>query len=144
MAMAALMLVGTVMQVMAQQKMTQAMKDAENARKQQLALDTTRRNREAARKGIVQMAMAEYNAFSQGAQGGSGLPGGLAQISGDVGRTQVANNQNKIIGDQIFAANQRYYDASTLQSFGVGLSSLAGGFMSNAGTFNRIGGGAFA
>ncbi len=140
----ALSAIGTVVQMQGQAKQTEALKSAENTRRTQMELETKRRNREAIRTGIVQTAIAEYAAFSQGAQGGSGLPGGVGQVQGDVARTQTANNQNNAAGSQIFAANQAYYDASGTTSFGVGLSSIGGTMMSNAGLFNRVGGGAFA
>lgn len=136
----ALSAVGTFIQLQGQQKMTAALKSAEAARQQQLALDTNRRNREIVRQGIASRAQAEATATAQGAQGGSGLPGAYGEISGQVGNTQLANNQNQSLGNQIFAANQQYYSASGTANLGVGLSSFGGMLMNNAGTFARIGG----
>lgn len=136
----ALSAVGTVAQVIGQQKQTAALKKAEDSRQQQLTLDTARRTRETVRQGIKQRAEATFAAASQGAQAGSGLQGGYGQISGDVGRTNLANSQNQELGNSIFAANKDYYNASGITNFGVGLSSLGGTLMSNAGTFARVGG----
>lgn len=136
----ALSAVGTVAQLAGQNAQTAALKKAEEARQQQLTLDTQRRTRDTVRQGVVQRAQAEQAAFSQGAGGGSGLPGGYGQIAGDVGRTISANNQNQDLGNQIFSANKAYYNASGTTNFGVGLSSLGGTLLNNAGLFNRVGG----
>lgn len=139
----ALSAVGTVVQMQGQAAQTRAMQKAEATRQQQLALDTHRRTIETTRKSIVAMATAEAAANAQGAQGGSGLPGGLAQISGEQGRTEAGNQQNKQLGDSIFASNQAYYSASGTTGFGVGLGSLGGMLMQNAGAISRVGGGFF-
>ena len=139
----ALSAIGTFVQLSGQAKMTAALKSAEAARQQQLALDTMRRNRETIRQGQVARSQAEATAVAQNAQGGSGLSGAEGQIGGEVGRTLVANNQNQQLGNKIFEANQAYYSASGTVGLGAGLSSLGGLFMNNAGIFNRIGGGMF-
>lgn len=117
---------------------TKAMKSAERARERQMALESARRRREIIRNQIVANSQATYNAYAQGAGEGSGLQGGLAQVSGDSGNQQVAVNQNQQLGSQIFAANQKYYDASGMANFGAGLSSLGGALINNAGTIGRL------
>lgn len=131
---------GTIAQVVGQSKMASAQKKAESARQQQLQLDTSRRNRETVRQGIQARSAALFAAASQGAEGGSGLQGGQAQVTGQQNRDLLANNQNEGLGNTIFSANRDYYSASSIQGFGVGLSSIGGTLMSNAGLFNRVGG----
>jgi hypothetical protein len=78
---------------------------AEMLRARQMELDATRQRRDVIRNYIRTSAAAKAAAFAQGAEKGSGLSGGLAQIFGDYGRDLLATGQNLEIGRGIFAAN---------------------------------------
>lgn len=78
---------------------------AEMLRAKQMELDAARTRREVIRNYVRTSSTATAAAFAQGAERGSGLQGGLAQIFGDLGRSIVAGNQNLEIGRGIFAAN---------------------------------------
>lgn len=131
--------VGLGLQVYGQMQQTKALKEAEANRKKQLNLDSLRQRREIARNATVAHSQALAAATAQGAAGGSGLQGGYGQIAGRAGQQTVASNQNQEIGNNIFAANTKYYNASVITDIGAGLYSLGGSVMSNAGTFGRVG-----
>jgi hypothetical protein len=129
---------GTAKQLQGQAGQTKALKKAEKAREKQNNLDVQRRRREIIRNQIVAQSQAKFAAFQQGAGFGSGLQGGYAQISGQTGGQQVALGQNYSLGQDIFAANQAYYDASGTTSFGAGLTSLGGAIINNSQTLGRV------
>src|SRR3990167_1938087 len=142
----------TVMQMDAQKKQTQAQQEgiqaqqrAEDARKKQMELDAIRRSREVIRQQQRARAAAITNATSQGAQFGSGIPGGYGQIGGQTGVNLLGIGQNLQIGRDIFAANadlsaarMRMADAQGQMSFASGLSTLGGAFTKNMGSMNNI------
>lgn len=123
---------GTVVSAQAQTK-------AERLRKRQADLEVMRRQREIIRQGQLARAQATATAVSQGAEGGSGLQGGLAGISGAVGRQALSLNQNKEIGDDMFKANAQNARGQSIANLGGGLSSFGQGILNNYGTFQRIG-----
>ena len=116
-----------------------AAQDAEDARKKQMNLDAMRTRRQAMRESLRDRAIIQARATSQGAGEGSGVAGGIAQSAGDFGNTFMQTNQNQQIGSQIFSANARQAQASTMGSAFAGLSSLAGSLMKAAPTINRVG-----
>jgi hypothetical protein len=146
-------LAGTAVQMVAAQKQAKAQKasiraqqKAEAQRERQMNLDAQRSRREEVRKAQRARAQAVAQIQSQGAQGGSAVQGASGQIFGQAARAQVATTQNQQIGANIFAANReraaadmKAADARALSSFGSGIASIGGVFMSNAGTFGRIG-----
>jgi hypothetical protein len=131
--------IGLGVQTIGQIQQTKAMKQAEAQRQKQANLEATRQRRDIVRNAIMARSTAVSNAANQGAQYGSGLPGGIGQIEGRAGNQQVASEQNQEIGNNIFAANKKYYNASVLTDIGGGLSSLGNMFMSQAATFQRVG-----
>lgn len=137
---AALTAVGTGVSVIGQIGETNARKRAEAARKKQQDLIAQRQRRSAIRQSILARSQAEFNAANQGAQFGSALPGAFGQISGETGRQLGSINQNQTLGNEIFEANQAYFDASKVTSAGAGLSRLAdvAGNLGTSGTGQRI------
>lgn len=114
-----------------------ATKKAEKARKQQMRLDATRRRREVLRQAQVARATATSNATNQGAQFSSALAGAQAGISGAAGRETLAVNQNEMVGNKIFEANQAFASGGNLISFGSGISNLGGAFANALPVFSR-------
>lgn len=133
-----LSVIGTAASVYGSIQESNARKKAEAARQKQAALESQRSRRETIRRGIAARALALSTATSQGGQFGSALAGGYGQISGDVNRGLLGSYQNEELGNQVFAANRAYYNASMITSLGSGLSSLGGLAMNQAGTIERL------
>lgn len=131
--------VGLGLQVYGHMQQTKAQQDAEGQRKKQMNLDTLRSRREVARNALMARSTALASGTAQGAQYGSGMQGGFGQVAGRAGTQTLAGNQNQEIGNNIFSANNRYYQASVMTDFGSGLYSLGGGMIQNSGTYGRIG-----
>lgn len=122
----------------------------EKAKRQQMELDATRRQREIIRQQQRARSAALANATSQGAQQGSGLFGGYGQIGGQTGVNLLGVQQNLELGRNIFDANAAITSASaryastagnlgSLAAFGGGLSSLGNAYMANLGAIDRLG-----
>lgn len=136
---AALSAVGTVVGVVGARKQAKASAQAEELRKRQMELEASRARRETIRKMVAARSVALNNATSQGAQGGSGLQGGFAQITSQASSQQLALNQNTEVGRGIFDANARADRAGGMVATGQGMQSLGGMFLDNANIFGRIG-----
>lgn len=130
---------GTVAQVSAANKQADAAERAERLREKQMNLEAMRSRRAAIRNSLRARSLALTSATAQGAQFGSGLPGGFGQIGQQTGENITGINQGQEIGAGIFDANADYASAGALAAFGSGLSSLGGSLISNAGTISRIG-----
>ena len=124
-------ILGSVLSFVGQQKQAAAMEKAEKAREKQMNLDVQRKKRAALREAIMAQQTALNNATAQGAQGGSGLPGGQAQVYGNLGRNTMGLNQDQQLGSQVFAANRQYAAGGSLAGFGSMLSD-------NAATVGRV------
>lgn len=135
----ALSAAGTITGVIGARKQAKAMAQAEQLRKRQMELESQRSRRETVRKMVAARSVALSNATSQGAQGGSGLQGGFAQIASQGTSQLLALNQNTEIGRGIFDANARADRAGGMVATGQGMQSLGGMFMDNANIFGRIG-----
>lgn len=125
-----------------------AQKQSEALRQQQMNLDATRRKREIIRQSVAARSAAVAQTTAQGASGagGSSLPGAVGSIAGRQGVGFEGIDQNQQIGNSIFAAHQAqltaYQSAANAQSvgaLGAGITSLGGAFISNAGTFGKVG-----
>jgi hypothetical protein len=135
----ALTAAGTAIGVKGSMAQAKASEKAEDNRKAQMTLDASRQRREAIRQGIVARSQALFNANNQGAEAGSGLPGGYGQIQGETGRQTTAINQNEQIGANIFSANKDFYKAQGVVAFGSGLAGLGQTVLSNLGPLTRLG-----
>ena len=131
--------VGLGLQVYGQIQQTKALKAEEAQRKKQMNLDALRQRRDIARNAAMARATALASANAQGAAGGSGIQGGFGKIAGRAGNQTGAVNQNQEIGNKIFDAKQKYYNASVFTDIGSGLFSLGGSLINNAGSFARVG-----
>ncbi len=127
---------GTGVQVVGQFKAQAAAKRAEALREQQMKLDATR---QIIREGIVARANAVSNATNQGAQGGSGLQGGIAQITSRANQGLVGVAQNEAIGSAMFDANADIASGQTLSSIGSGIGSLGSALVDNQQTIGKLG-----
>lgn len=130
---------GTALQVAGSRKAQKGAQRAEKLREAQMNLETTRSNRQIIRQANLARATALSNATSQGAQLGSGLAGGLSQISGQSGTSILANNQNQQLGVGMFDANRQISAGNSLAATGSGISSLGSGLVQNSETIARIG-----
>lgn len=98
-----------------------------------------RQQLEIVRNGQRARAMAENNATNQGAQFGSGLQGGLAQISDDTGFNLSGVDQALMTGRAISGFNNLIsQDKIKLAQLG-GDAATAGGFASLGGSIMRAG-----
>lgn len=108
-----------------------------NAQKQtQMQLSAKRQNLEIFRQTQQARAAATAAATNQGAQFGSGLQGGLAQVENQGMFNAAGVNQNLEIGQNIFAANStisglkaQSAQVSADQATDAGLMSLGGSIM---------------
>lgn len=80
---------------------------AEGQRMQSMELSARRQSMEVLRQNQRAQAMATNNATNQGAQFGSGLQGGLAQVADQSGVNLQGINQNLEIGRNMFAINSQ-------------------------------------
>ena len=117
-------LVGGVMQAIGASKQAKASEKAEKARQRMMQLEAMRKRREMIREATVARAQATSNATAQGAGEGSGLQGGIAQITSRQNRNVQASNQDEALGNKVFSANRDYAKAGSLIAFGGGISSL--------------------
>jgi len=146
--------IGTGVQVMgsmaaqdAQRRSAQLQRQAEATRQRAMDLDSQRKQYSIIREQQTARAQAIANATSGNAQFGSGLQGGLAQVSGQSGTNLQGVQQNTEAGAEMFAINGAKYGADvnasragTMTSFGQGISSLGGTITKDAGTISKIGG----
>lgn len=91
--------------------------ESENARFQQMTLDSARNRRDIIRNAIFTRSSALAAAAASGSEGGSGLQGGFAQITAEKTRNLVTENQNLQIGNTIFQANKKYAEAGGLVNY---------------------------
>lgn len=124
----ALGMVGGVMQAIGSMKQAKASAKAEKARQRMMQLEAMRKRRELVRESVIARAQATSNATAQGAAEGSGLQGGLAQITGQQNRNLQASYQDEKLGNKVFAANKAYAKAGGLIALGDGISSLGSAF----------------
>jgi hypothetical protein len=138
---------GAIQQGEAQRKASRLSQMAEAQRQRGMELDSERKQYSIIREQQMQRANAIAAATSQGAQFGSGLSGGEAQIAGASNSNLLGVNQNTELGQNMFSINQRKgaadRDASaagTMGSIGSGLSTLGRAVVNDSGTIARIGG----
>lgn len=121
-------LIGGVIQAVGAMKQAKASKKAEEARERQMQLEQMRKRREIVREGVVARATATSNASAQGASEGSGLQGGLAQVTQQQNRNLLASRQDEALGSEVFRQSRKFAKAGGMIAFGSGLSSLGQAF----------------
>ncbi len=120
-------------------------------KQQQMQLEARRMQTEQFRNIQRQRSAATAAAVNQGAQGGSGLQGGLAQVQ-DQGLYNVQGiNQNLQFGNTIFGINNdisskkmQLADLSSSMAQDQALSSLGGAIVKNSGTIGGLAQDAYA
>lgn len=137
-------LAGTALQYTGQQKAASAQQEAERLRQAQMNSEAIRQRRQALRASIVARGQAVSNASGQGAQDGSGLSGGLAQIQNTAGSNLQATNNGTQLGTGIFQANSQAAQGQTTSALGSGVSSLGGALVKNQEAIGRVGANIFA
>lgn len=126
----AVLAIGAVTTAFGQFKQNQVAKKQEMMRKRQMNLEAVRRKRDLIREGIMVRAQATSNAVAQGAGEGSGLQGGLAQVTGTVNRNINVVSQDQQIGNRMFGLAGKYADWGSVSSIGQGISGVAQAFPS--------------
>lgn len=106
-------------------------------------LDAARRRRQIIREAQLARATALSNATNQGAASGSGLQGGLAQITGQENESILGVNQNQELGTDIFKANADARSGQTISNVGQAFQTVGGQIMQNRGAIQRVGQQAF-
>lgn len=135
--------VGVGTQVVGAVQAARGEKKAEALREAQMNLESRRERRNIVRQAALARASAVTSAQSQGAQDGSGLQGGLSQITSQAGNATVATNQNNQLGSAMFGANRMISSGNTMASIGSGISSLGGSLVQNSEMLGRLGNYAF-
>lgn len=113
----------------------------EQARRRQMELDAHRRAKEIIRQGQRARALSLANATNQGAEFGSGIMGGIGQISGQMGTNLTGVSQNLALGRDIFDANATITQASATYASKAGRASyfhsLGSGLMAFGGLLSQ-------
>lgn len=120
--------IGGIVSAIGSMKQAKASAKAEKLRQRQMNLEAMRKKREIVREGVRARAEALSNATAQGGAEGTGLQGGIAQITAQTNRNVLANEQDRIIGNKVFKANRQYAAAGGLMALGQGISSLGSAF----------------
>lgn len=117
----------------------------EEQRHRQMLLNSRRQQLEIIRNNQRARALALSAAVNQGATQGSGLAGGLAQVSGQTGENLTANQQNLEIGENIFGINRNISglrmqlgEARGDMVTGQGFTSLGGSLLRAGPTIGRL------
>lgn len=131
-------IVGTGVSVVGQFQQQAAMKKAEQIRSRQMSLEAMRAQRQALREAQIARAAALSNATAQGAGGGSGIQGGMAQIAGQQNTNILGINQGLSLGQGMFAANRQLAAGQTMSSIGSGIQNFGSFLAQNQQTMNRL------
>lgn len=128
-----------------QMKIAALEKQAEEQRHKAMVLQARRQATEITRNQQRANSMALQSATNQGAQFGSGLQGGLAQISGQTGANMNGVNQNFQIGEKMFDINGQISNAKMqIAQLGgeaamwQGVGNLGGSVMKIAGPVSNM------
>ena len=113
---------------------------------QQMQLEASRSSLQQFRNIQRMRAQATASATSQGAQFGSGLQGGLAEVTNEGMFNAQGINQNLQFGNTIFGINNdisskkmQLADVQASQASDSALMSLGGSLVQNAGTIGKLG-----
>ena len=131
-------IVGTGVSAVGQFQQQAAMKKAEKIRSRQMSLEAMRAQRQTLREAQIARAAALSNATAQGAGGGSGIQGGMAQIAGQQNTNILGINQGLSLGQGMFAANRQLAAGQTMSSIGSGIQNFGSFLAQNQQTMNRL------
>jgi|SRR5690606_13984347 len=125
-------------------KQAAASTKAENAREQQMRLDSHRQRRQAVREGLLARSMSLTAGVSQGAQYGSGVAAGMGQAISGAAENAQAVSSNEVLGGRVFQANREHFQATAQGQSQVamwqGIGSIGGALTNNSQAIARIGG----
>lgn len=120
-------------------------RENESSRHEAMLLAANRSRLEIVRNNQRARAMSITAATSQGAQFGTGLAGGLAQVDNSSRENMVSNNQQLAFGNELYENNQKISDLNWESSFyqssqatNQGMASLGGSIMGASGTIGKI------
>lgn len=115
-------------------------------KRQQMEMSARRMSMQNMRNAQQASAQATAGATNQGAQYGSGLQGGLAQVQSESNFNQLGVRNNLMIGENIFDQNndisekkKQLASVQSSQATDQSIMSLGGSMVSNAGTIGNIG-----
>lgn len=128
-----------------QQRIAQLQMEQNNVRKQAMEVNARRQQTENLRNTQLQRSMAINSATAQGAQFGTGLQGGIAQVNNTGMWNNLGINQSLMSGRQMFALDdqiniqkQNAANAQTQMSMFQGMSSFGASLTGAAGTFGKM------
>ena len=130
---------GTGLQFYGQQQQAKAAEKAESLREAQMNIEATRQRRQVIRQSLIARGNAVNAATSQGASEGSGLAGGLGQITSQGASNIASINSAQGLGSAMFATNRQASQGATMSSVGAGLSSFGGALFNNQQQIGRLG-----
>lgn len=130
-------IVGVGVQAYGAYQQSQGNKKAEALRLRQQNLESARARRSTIRQAIIARSQALSSGTAQGAEGSSGLAGGLGQVQAQAGSNIQGINQGQSIGYQMFQANSQISSGQTMQSVGQGLSGFGDFLNQNYETLRR-------
>ena len=111
-------------------------------RQQQMNIDATRRRRDVIRQAQVAGANATAVAYNQGAGNSSALTGALGQIAGQEGVNIQGIEQNRQLGNEMFALNtmrgKALMDKSAADSKAYGIRNVFGALGKAAPVFGQF------
>ncbi len=131
--------VGQAFSLFGGMKAAKAEKKAEKLRERQMELEGLRKKRENLRQSFIQKAEITSNAVSSGAGDSSALEGGVAGVTGQANRQNLAVNQDLEIGHGIFKQNAKAAKGRSIAAIGEGISSFGSLFGSSGGTTFKLG-----
>ncbi len=131
-------LIGTGISAYGAMQQAKGQKKAEALRLRQSNLEAARARRNTVRQAIIARSQALASATAQGAEGGSGIQGGMGQVAGQAGSNIQGINQGQSIGFQMFQANSQIASGQTLASIGSGVQSLGNFFAQNQQPLGRL------
>lgn len=129
---------GTIYSYMGQRKAQKGAEKAERIRETEMQLQAARNRRQSIRQAIITRAQATSNATAQGAGDGSGLQGGLSQISNANAQNQRDISQGLSLGTQMFAANRMISSGQTMASIGQSIQQFGSYLGDNYSKFERV------
>lgn len=135
----ALSAVGTGVNVLGSIQAGAASKQAEEIRRRQMMVTAQRERRQAIRGAMQATAATRTAGVAGNALEGSGVAGGLAQQSSDMGQKVGDINTQENFGNQMFSANAKLSEAKSLEAIGTGAASFGKSLFTSADALGRIG-----
>lgn len=136
---------GAEQQGAAQQQMLAVQAKEQEQRKNLFEIEQQRKRVEDLRNAQQASSVSRSRAVNQGAQFGSGLLGGLAEIKGESNYNILGIEQNTQIGENLFSLDNQLTQAKiasaqavTTQSIGSSLTSFGGSIVNSMGNIGKL------